>query len=171
VEGDAKLLDKIVPADIIWRPGASAENLVEAMNAAFAREFRMPVKLSLGEAEMDVLVAKGEYKYAQEPDAHDVTKARPLVIAAAGPTAVTIGLDGRGGLDEAITALADVIGAPVTSEAKGGPEGGLAWFSGAAVTSSADVETVLARFTKQTNLTFTREKRKVLKLLVEKGAN
>lgn len=170
VGGDERLLDRIVPADIIWKPGTPAGKLAESMNASFAREFRLPVKLTLGTAEMEVFVARGQYEYAKSPVARDVSKADPIVIAADDAAeAVATGLDGRGGLGGALAALGDVVGLPVVSEATAAPAEGLAWYCGKAAATPEEVEKIAAAVSSQTGLTFTREKRTVPRLLVEKG--
>lgn len=178
LEGDDRMLARPVPADVIWRTIVPEENMVKAMNKAFAKEFVVPLVLSFREVESDVYIARGAYQYRPSPSVPPAVGVDSLVIEGTiRGTIDTASPSGTGSLTDALRAVGQFIGVPVICEATSQPSNKINWYVGyrwrdeetlttPRILPDGEAAAVLRNVREQTGLEFSRGKRSLRKLAV-----
>ena len=186
LDGDTRLLKRVVQADVIWRDTATADTLLKEMQGAFARQFVVPLGLSWREDQREVYVARGSYQYARlrnrsaaEFDAIEIDPAAQVEPAGATASDVEITVPNMGTLSDFLAWLRGYVGQPVVSEIADDAHISVMWYEAPRLSElteggmkplpEPEFSAVLDRISIQTGLSFTREKRKIRRLLVELG--
>jgi hypothetical protein len=163
IEGDSELLKTEVGGDWIVREGVPAEQLIQPLEAILQRAIRQRITLELRRVERDVVVARGRYRpsplqghadgeieiYAHELAQHDDRGG------------------GAGVFPAFLNWTAGWIGRPIVNEVESPPTANIAWHHGRR--KDRDLTLVLKHLEEQTGLTFTREKRPIRILFVERA--
>jgi hypothetical protein len=172
VEGPEDLVQTKIRADWIVRAGASAEEVIAALNPILRQQCKLPVRLAIGEKEREIVVARGRFR------------PRPLIegrvaIELYGAT-LTLGggNEGCGGLTEFLSAAGGFIEPRrhIVDEVEGRPEGDITWhmnfrtpFDEKTKREERGEEVVLRHISEQTGLSFSVERRKISILSVERS--
>ena len=168
IEGPRELLEMAVPGDWVIRKGASKADLLKALEAIFRDEFKQSVVFTQREVERDVVVVKGSYKF--HPLGDVVGEARVHLGTDSLPASE--GGGGSGTLQEMFDWLGNRMNILVVNESESaGSMPGIVWRDHLAEESArvpsndeegrATLKGVLANLTKQTELTFERQRRVV----------
>jgi Protein of unknown function (DUF3738) len=173
VEGDPELLKSKIGGDWIVRDRVPAEQLVQPLAAIIQRAIRQRITLELRQVERDVVVARGRYHSSPLPDhAEDEIEIYAREIAKED--------DDRGGgagvFPAFLRSMAEWIGRPIVNEVDIPPKKNIAWHYNQreAPTEKArrddrEGALVLKHLAEQTGLTFTREKRSIRILFVQRA--
>jgi hypothetical protein len=176
LDGDARLLNRALLADIVWQPNAPRDALLSEMQSAFEKQFVTPLTLAFRESEREVYVARGSFVY------------RPESIESGGVYYEGIGIDPNppasqdqesalavGTTENLLARLSGCIGFPIVSEISGA-DAGIMWIEsprllnltdgGSKPLSEPELSVVLAHVAKQTGLSFSKKKRKIRRLTV-----
>jgi hypothetical protein len=172
MDGAPDLLNTPVPGDWIYRLGTPADRMVRALDIRLQRTLQKRLSLKLRTVERDVVVVKGEY--------------RPTPVAGRGQDEFEIygkqivpGGGGAGGgsgtYAEFLKWVGEWIERPVVSDVQPPPTNRFAWYYNERNRSTEqtrredhDEAMVLKHLHEQTGLTFTRERRPIPILFVER---
>jgi RNA polymerase sigma factor (sigma-70 family) len=175
VEGDRDLRRKSrLAGDFVVREGTSPAKIIARLEEILNREFRLPVQLTLREADRTVYILEGKYKFAPAApglaENHIAIYAKDLFPGAPAPA--------RPGGPEPGVAFTDVVwhlGRFVDRRVVLGKVDGLpakvtwGWsFAEAEAATAPDAGLVLKHITEQTGLTVREETRRVRVLVVER---
>jgi hypothetical protein len=176
IDGPRELLQDrgLFQADFVVRNDAPRDQLAERVGAALRRDFGIPVKLSYREAEREVVVARGKYRYTPVPGLADPYPLRPgdQIVRIYGRQAEwDKGSYANAGLQGVFDQLGVCIGRPVVGAVEGPAENARIWHFTPGVRGglAGEAEIVLRHMAEQTGLTFTAEKRRVPVLTVAKA--
>jgi hypothetical protein len=174
IDGSAKILDTVVHADLVYRPGVAPEDMLPEIERELLAEALLPVRLTFQDADRKAVFVSGSYRYA--PAIHAATNRSYDQIHIYGSLPREDPSQGGGGsgtfrefldwvgeyTDRPI--LADVQKIPGMVEWREGPlpEGVRRWHL-----PDEEVALVLRHLGEQTGLTFTEETRKIPVLYVD----
>ena len=167
IVGPRELVEMHVPGDWVIRPGASKADLLKGLETILRDELKQPVTFTEREVERDVLVAKGRYQFHPLGDLPGETAVH--LGTAALPSSE--GGGGSGTLRQMLDWLGDRTNVMVVDEAEGFPAVSRIVWRDHLAEHAADIganteagrstlDRVLANLTKQTELTFHRERRR-----------
>jgi hypothetical protein len=158
IVGDPALRELPVPGDFVVAASASQESIVERLNAILRDEIKVDIELAFAMRETDVYVARGEFVPAPK-----VVEGRRI--------------SGRHDFPTFFRAIASLIHMPVVSEATAMQGVEVEWTANLADAQTIDrerrqedIEKLLADFSKQSGLTFTRDRRPVRVPEIRKAA-
>jgi hypothetical protein len=173
IEGDPELLKTQVGGDWIVREGVPADQLVRPLEAILQRAVRKRMTMAVRQVERDVLVARGRYRPSPLPghtDGKIEIYARELARDDERGEGVAI-------FPSFLEWMAGLIGRPIVNEVEAPPNATVAWHYNHREASAERnrregryVTLLLKHLEEQTGLTFTREKRPVRVLFVERPA-
>jgi hypothetical protein len=172
IEGDAQLLNSQISGDWVYRKGASDEQIVRRLEAIVQRALKQRVRLEFRNLERDVIVAAGAYRSMPvrggQQDRIEIY-AKEIIRDGTGG-------GGSGTLAEFLRWVGDWIEWPVVNEVTAPPAGNIAWHTNSRKPvdeqtrrEDHDEALVLPHLREQTGLTFTRARRKIRILLVERA--
>jgi hypothetical protein len=173
IEGDPELLKQTVTGDWIYRVGVPDEQMVVALESILQRTLRMRITMKFREVDRDVVVVRGRYHYSPLAgrSKNQVEIYAKQVIPGGGGAG-----GGSGKFPEFLKWVGDWIERPVVSEVEAPPQGGIEWFYNARSPFTEqmrredhDEAQVLRHLQEQTGLTFTREKKSIRVLFVERA--
>jgi hypothetical protein len=173
LDGDRTLLDTIVTGDWIFRDGVEAERKVHALEVIIQRVLRLRIALTFRWVERDVLVARGAYHHPPlQGRAADVIEIYGKEVVPGGGGAG----GGSGDFAMFLKWVGEWIGRPVVSEAEAPPKGQLTWYYNSREPSTEqtrredhDEVSVLRHLHEQTGLTFTRGRKPIRILFIERA--
>jgi hypothetical protein len=170
IEGDAELLQTKVAGDWIVREGVPADQLIPPLEASLQRALRLRITLALRDVERDFVVAGGRYRHSPLPghaEGEIEVYSREFDPKGEGPS-------GAGDFPGFLRSVGEWIGRPIVSEVESPPKQ-VAWHHTEREPSTEqtrredrDEAMVLKHLQEQTGLTFTREKRPMRILFVER---
>ncbi len=172
IDGDRKLLDTIVTGDWVYRDGVDAERKVHALEVIIQRVLRLRISLTFRTVERDVVVARGAYHHTPLKDrAADVIEIYGKEVVPGGGGAG----GGSGDFAMFLKWVGEWIGRPVVSEVEAPPKGQLTWYYNERNPSTEqtrredhDEASVLRHLQEQTSLTFTRARKPIRILFIER---
>jgi len=175
IDGDPELLKKTVTGDWIYRVGVADERMVAALESILQRTLRMRITMKFRQVERDVVVVRGQYHYSPLAgrSKNQVEIYAKQVIPGGGGAG-----GGSGKFPEFLKWVGEFIERPVVSEVEAPPQEGIAWFCNARIDKrfteqmhreDHDEAQVLQHLQEQTGLTFTREKKAIRVLFVERA--
>ena len=172
IEGDPELLKTEVGGDWIVRKGVSAEQLVQPLEAILQRAIRRRITLALRRVEREVVVARGRYHPSPLPGhAEDEIEVYARELARDDDRG-----DGVGVFPGFLRWTAEWIRRPILNEVESPPKGNIGWHYNQREASTertrrgdGDETLVLKHLQEQTGLTFTRAKRPIQILFVERA--
>ena len=174
-EGAKDVLSIRAPGDWILRPEASETQRLQALQEILRREVGRDIRCELQQLEREVIVAKGTYELHRDPRArraNDVYMYSDVFDANDGAGG------GSGSWDKFLQTLGSRIGRRVLDETAGPKPGALAWAHHRSSDLSRDPEgsarstkldLLLANLSRQTSVTFTRERRTVPVWVITEG--
>jgi Protein of unknown function (DUF3738) len=172
IEGDPELLKTEVGGDWIVREGVPAEQLVQPLEAILQRAIRQRITLALRRGEREVVVARGRYHPSPLPGHAD----GEIEVYARELAQDDDRGDGVGVFPAFLKWTAEWIGRPIVNEVESPPKANIVWHSNQREASTEqtrhedrDEMLVLKHLQEQTGLTFTREKRPIQILFVERA--
>jgi hypothetical protein len=184
IDGPRELLETRLAGDWVIREGASKEAVIKQLQDTLRNEFLLPAKLEFRDVEREVYVARGEYALTPLPGQKGKGK---LILTDETITTDEIQIfgtelvpnsgagGGTGEFEEFLGWLGRWIGTPIVSEVDLKPTNQVSWHLHERSPSTDqtrnddhDATLVLGNITLQTGLTFTREKRPVQILFVER---
>jgi hypothetical protein len=171
IEGDPDLLETQIVGDWIFREGVPDDRMIAALEPILQRMHRLRIKLAFRSVARDVVVVRGRYRHSPLPG-----RAKNRIDI------YSIGLvknSGAGGgtadFSEFIHAVAGWISRPVISEVEFAPKESITWryharspFTEQMRREDHNEALVLEHLQEQTGLTFTREKKPIRVLFVER---
>jgi hypothetical protein len=173
IEGQRDLRDLPVAGDWIYRVGTPVDRMVSALEIRLQRTLQKRIALRLRTVERDVVVVKGQYRPAPVPGrARDMVEiyAREIVPGGGGAGG------GSGTYAEFLKWVGDWIERPVVSDVQPPPQNRFSWFYNARDRATEpmrkedhDERLVLQHLQEQTGLAFTRERRPIRILFVERS--
>jgi hypothetical protein len=164
IEGDAEILKTNLTGDWVFREGVPDERMVRALEPILQRALRMRITLTFRQAERDVVVARGRYHHSPLPQ-------RPEnLIEIYGKELVDDKLGGgTGSLPMFLNWVSADIDRPIVNEVKDPPKEKISWYDNMPTPyPDGDKALVLDHLQQQTGLAFTREKRPIRVLFVER---
>lgn len=171
IEGDPELLATEVAGDWIIREGVPAERLIPAMEAILQRALRQRITLAIRLVDRDVVVARGRYRPSPLPghaEGQIEIYSREFDPKGEGPS-------GAGNFPIFLESVGQWIGRPIVNEVESPPKQ-VNWRHHERDPSNEqtrredrDEAMVLKHLQEQTGLTFTREKRPMRILFVERS--
>ena len=173
IEGDPDLRKTAVAGDWIYRVGTPAEQMVRALEIRLQRSLRKRITLKLRTVERDIVVVRGQYRPTPVTDrAKDEIEIYGKEIVRGGG-----GAGGGGGTYPVFLKwVGEWIERPVVSEVQPPPKNQLSWFYNARSLKSEqmsredhDEPLVLQHLHEQTGLTFTRERKPIPILFIERA--
>jgi RNA polymerase sigma factor (sigma-70 family) len=190
VEGDRKLLLTVIEGDVIARSGTAPEKFCAPLERVFKEATGREVKITVREAEREVVVVRGTYAFKQarnvDPNALGLFARDPAAppdgpkttppIGPAPPNAGAVRPQGggTGALPEFLDALGRFINYRVINEVEKGPGARLVWREFYRNPASEEQwsqdrapAAVLANVSAQSGLTFKTEMRKVRVVFVD----
>jgi hypothetical protein len=185
VRGPADVLGNPLPGDWVARPGVPDEVFARDFEAALQRDLRLPIHLEFRDELRDVYVARGRFHFT--PLTVEAGRNRPNAAKRTKPsTTIRIfgkrlysgpgsGSGGSGDFKECLNWVGRWIGTPIVNEVTDPPEA-VTWRLQADLrrknqpgkNEDQDPALVLANFERQTGIHFSKEKRPVKILVVEK---
>ena len=173
IDGDRELLETIVTGDWVYRDGVEAERKVRALEAIIQRVLRLRISLAFRRVERDVVVARGKYRHSPlEGRGKDVIEIYGKQVIPGGGGAG----GGTGDFADFLKWVGEWIGQPVVSEVEAAPGGRVTWhynarspFTEQMRREDHDEALVLRHLEEQTGLTFTRERKPIRILLIERA--
>ncbi len=173
IDGDRELLDRIVTGDWICRDGADVERKVHALEVTIQRVLRLRITLTFRQVERDVVVARGTYHHTPlEGRAANAIEIYGKQVVPGGGGAG----GGTGTFSEFLKWVGEWIGRPVVSEVEAPPKGSITWCYNRRRPSTEqtrredhDEASVLQHLREQTGLTFTRERKPIRILFIERA--
>jgi hypothetical protein len=173
MDGDRELLDTIIPGDWVYRQEATDAEKVHALESILQRVLRLRISLTFREVERDVVVVKGQYHYTPEKGRsnNEIEIYAKQIVPGGG------GFGGGGGtFHEFLKWVGDWINRPVISDLATPPKGQFGWsyngrmpFTKETQREDHDETLVLQHLHEQTGLTYTRERRPIRILFVERA--
>jgi hypothetical protein len=173
IEGQRDLLNLQVAGDWIYRVGTPAERMVSALEIRLQRTLQKRITLRLQTVERDVVVVKGQYRPTSVAGrARDEVEiyAREIVPGGGGAGG------GSGTYAEFLKWVGDWIERPIVSEVQPSPSNQFSWFYNARQRATEtmrkedhDEQLVLQHLHEQMGLAFTRERRPIRILFVERA--
>jgi hypothetical protein len=173
IDGDPALLKTVLTGDWIFRAGASDERLIKSLDGIIQRAIRLRIKLTLRTVERDVVVARGKYRPSPLPNRskNEFEIYAKEVVPGGG------GFGGGGGkFPVFLKWVGEWIERPVVNEVDDAPDGDVSWsynarmpFTEQTTREDHDEALVLKHLTEQTGLTFTRERKPIPVLFVERA--
>jgi len=173
IEGDPDLLNREISGDWVFREGAPPEELVRPLEAILQRALRLRITLAFRQVEHDVVVARGRYRYAPLPGRSD----NAIEIYGTYLDAKGTGVydDRSGKFPEFLGRVGEWIDRPVVNEVEAPPKENVGWhysarspFTEEERRQDHDEASVLRHVREQTGLTFTREKKLIRVLFIER---
>jgi hypothetical protein len=170
IEGDRELLDRQLPGDFVYRPGADESLYLAALGKIIEGQIDGPVNFVFRQVDRDVIVLRGDWKFSP---VDEVARERRSVEIYEGKlnTSRNRGGGGTGEAKDFAGWLGRYVGQQVILEAQGVP-GKLTWRyhdeeRALAGRKHPVTDLVLKHIEEQTGLTCTIETRKVRRLFVE----
>jgi hypothetical protein len=171
IDGDPDLLETRIAGDWVFREGVPDERMVAALEPILQRMHRLRIKLTFRSIERDVVVARGRYRHSPLPgrakNSIDIYGIQLVKNSGAG--------GGTGDFPDFIRAVAGWIGRPVVSEIELPSKESITWryherspFTEQMLREDHDEAQVLQHLHEQTGLMFTREKKPIRVLFVER---
>jgi hypothetical protein len=166
IEGDSELMRTVVAGDWVFRERVSDEQMVAALESILQRVVRLRIKLTLRTVERDVVVVRGRYHHVPLPGRQkneiDIYGKQLVNDEDAG--------GGNGRFSGFLRQVGAWIGLPVINEVEGPPTDVIWHNPSTAQTQRGDRDEalVLQHLHEQTGLTFTREKKPIRVLFVER---
>ncbi len=181
IEGPSDLLAAPCSGDWVVREGASNDELVNQLATILREQLALPVRMEFREAEREVYVASGQYKWAplasqsQQTAPDDSTKSDQIEIYGKQIVPDSGAGGGCGNFEKFLDWLGRWINAPVVSDVRQPPAHQLCWHLHERSPSTLQTlgedhapSLVLANISAQTGLTFKAETRRVRILFVER---
>jgi len=173
IDGDPDLLKTAVAGDWIYRVGTPAEQLVKALEIRLQRTLRKRITLKLRTVEREVVVVRGQYRPSPVSGrAKDEIEIYGKQIVPGGGGAG----GGSGTYSEFLKWVGEWIKRPVVSEVQTPPKNEFSWFYNARSPftdqmrrEDHDEPLVLQHLHEQTGLTFTRERKPIRILFIERA--
>jgi hypothetical protein len=172
IEGDRELLDRQLPGDFVYRPGADEGLYLAALGKIIEGQIGGPVNFAFRQVDRNVMVLRGNWKFSP---VDEVARERRSVGIYEGKlnTNRNRGGGGTGDARDFAGWLGRYVGQQVILEAQGVP-GKLTWRyhdeeRALAGRKHSVMDLVLKHIEEQTGLTCTIETRKVRRLFVEHG--
>jgi hypothetical protein len=173
VDGDPDLLNTAVAGDWIYRVGTPAERMVRALEIRLQRVLQKKLTLRLWTVERDVVVVRGRYRPSPVAGrAKDEIEIYSKQIVPGGGGAG----GGSGTYSEFLKWVGEWIERPVVSDVQPPPQNRFSWFYNARSPSTEEMRRedhdeplVLQHLHEQTGSTFTRERRPIRILFVERA--
>jgi hypothetical protein len=173
IDGDLKLLDTRVTGDWVFRDGVDDERMVHSLEVIIQRVLRLRISLTFRQVERDVVVARGQYR-------HSPLKGRAKNQVEIYGKQLVPGGGGAGGgtgkFSEFLKWVGEWIDRPVVSDVETPPKEQITWFYNARSPFTEqmrredhDEALVLQHLHEQMGLTFTRERRPIRILFIERA--
>ncbi len=162
IEGDLALIDLSIPGDWVLRDGAARPQVLARVQELL-RASRFPIRLRFEEAEREVWVARGTYHFQRAEGA----TGDDLQLYGERLSDSKTGGGGGGTLEEFFGWAGEYMGARIVSDVENPPTTNLRWHLNEG--GRGHVEAVVRRLCEQTSLTFTKEKRMVEILRVDRA--
>ncbi|MFI5457046.1 MAG: hypothetical protein ACHRXM_16495 [Isosphaerales bacterium] len=173
IEGDPKLLETEVSGDWVYRVGVPDERMAAALESILQRALRLRISVKFRQVERDVVVAHGRYRHS--PVAGRSKNQVEIYGKQIVPNGGGAG-GGTGKFPEFLKWVAEWIERPVVSEVEAPPNESIEWFYNARSPFTQqmkredhDESLVLQHLQEQTGLTFTREKKPIRVLFIERA--
>jgi hypothetical protein len=172
IDGDRKLLDADVDGDWISREGATVEQEVHALENIIQRALRLRISLAFREVERDVVVVRGDDRSSpvEGRKADQIEIYGKQIVPNGGGAG-----GGRGDFAMFLKWVGEWIERPVVGEVEAPPRE-VSWYYNARSPFTKEMRRedhdeglVLKHLAEQTGLTFTRERRVIRVLFVEKA--
>jgi hypothetical protein len=164
IEGDAEILKTDLAGDWVFREGVPDERMVRSLEPILQRALRMRIKLAFRQVERDVAVARGRYHHSplpQRPENLIEIYGKELVDDKRG--------GGTGSFPMFLKWVSADIDRPIVNEVKDPPKEQISWYDNMPTPyPDGDKALVLYHLQQQTGLSFTREKRPIRVLYVER---
>jgi hypothetical protein len=173
IDGDRKLLDTIVTGDWVYRDGVDDERKVHALEVIIQRVLRLRISLTFRQVERDVVVARGAYHHfpVEGRAANAIEIYGKQVVPGGGGAG-----GGTGDFAKLLKWVGEWIGRPVVSEVEAPPKGRIIWyynqrspFTEQTRREDHDEALVLQHLQEQTGQTFTRERKPIRILFIERA--
>jgi len=172
IEGEPDLLDSKVPGDWIYRVGQPEEKMIRALEIRLQRTLKKKIALRVRKVEREVVVVRGDYRSlpvaGRNKDEIEIY-GKQIVPGGGGAGG------GSGTYPEFLRWVGDWIQRPVVGELASPPKQPLSWYYNARSPSTEqmrredhDESLVLKHLEEQTALKFTRERRPIPVLFVER---
>jgi hypothetical protein len=173
IEGESDLLDTPVAGDWIYRTGSPVEKMVRALEIRLQRAMQKKITLRLETVDRDAVVVRGRYRPSpvagRAKDEIEIY-ARQIVPGGGGAGG------GSGTYSEFLKWVGDWIERPVVSEVQPPPQNQFSWFYNARSPFTEqtrredhDETLVMKHLQEQTGLAFTRERRPIRVLFIERA--
>lgn len=176
IDGDPELMETPIKGDWIYRAGAPAEQTLAALESTVQRALRLSprhrITMQFRQVERDVVVVRGQYRYAPVAgrSKNQVEIYGKQIVPGGGGAG-----GGTGKFGEFLKWVGEWIERPVVSEVEAPPKGNIEWFYNARSPFTRamrqedhDEVLVLKHLKEQTGLSYTRERKKIRILFVER---
>jgi Protein of unknown function (DUF3738) len=173
IEGDRKLLETVVTGDWIYRDGVDDERMVSSLESILQRTLRLRIAMTFRQVERDVVVARGQYRSSPvtgRPKNNVEIYAKQIVKNGGGAGG------GTGKFSMFLKWVGQWIERPVVNEVETPPKEELSWFYNSRSPFNEqmkredhDEALVFQHLQEQTGLTFTRERRTIRILFIERA--
>jgi hypothetical protein len=171
IDGDPDLLETRIAGDWVFREGVPDERMVAALEPILQRMHRLRIKLAFRSVARDVVVVRGQYHHSPLPG----RSKNWIDIYGIGLVKKSGAGGGTGDFSEFIHSVAGWINRPVVSEVEFTPKESITWryharspFTEQMRREDHNEALVLQHLHEQTGLTFTREKKPIRVLFVER---
>jgi serine/threonine protein kinase len=173
IDGDRDLLETKMNGDWVFRDGVEAEQKVHALETIIQRVLRLRIALTFRRVERDVVVARGAYHHTPlNGRAADVIEIYGKEVVPGGGGAG----GGSGDFAMFLKWVGEWIGRPVVSDVEPAPKQQVTWyynhrapFTDQMRREDHDEASVLRHLQEQTGLKFTRERRPIRVLFIERA--
>jgi hypothetical protein len=172
IEGDSELVNREISGDWVFRQGVPPEDLVRQLETILQRTLRMRITLAFRHVEHDVVVARGQYRHS--PVAHRSKNQIEIFGKQIVPNGGGAG-GGTGTFPEFLRSVGEWIGRPVVNEVGTPPQEKFEWFFNARSPFTEQMQredheeaSVLKHLQEQTGFVFTREKKPIRVLVIER---
>jgi hypothetical protein len=173
IDGNRELLDTILTGDWVYRDGVAVERRVHELEVIIQSMLSPRISLTFRRVERDVVVARGSYQHTplegRPPDVIEIYGAQ--VVPGGGGAG-----GGSGDFAKFLKRVGDWIGRPVVSEVEPPPKGPITWFYNRRKPSTEETRRedrdeglVLRHLQEQTGLTFSRVRRPIRILFIERA--
>jgi len=169
IEGNPELLKTVVNGDWVFRSEVPDERTLKSLESILQRILRLRITLTFRQVERDVVVARGRYRYSPLPGRSENQ------VDLYGKRLLPDGDDLAGGagiFPAFLERVGQWIHRPVVNEVEVPPKERICWFNhGTEATRREDHDEslVLQHLREQTGLTFTRERRRIRVLFIERA--
>jgi len=173
IEGDPEVLKTEVSGDWIYRVGVPDERMAAALESILQRALRLRITVRFRQVLRDVVVVRGRYRHSPVAgrSKNEVEIYGKEIVPNGG------GAGGGGGkFPDFLKWVGEWIERPVVSEVEAPPQENIEWFYNARSPSTQqmrredhDEALVLKHLQEQTGLTFTREKKPIRVLFIERA--